>query len=123
MNSLWDALITAMLWWHDAKLVVEQSVEISHDALHLLFGVLAWLGFALVLRRPISSWYPWLWLAALIGWNEAVDLWTERWHDVGLQYHEGANDLLMTMLVPTIIALAARLRPQMFERGAARVRK
>ena len=111
--------VTAMTAWHEAKLYVERSVPVSHDALHLLFGVFAWLSFALLLRRPISSWYPLLWLIALIGCNEAIDLWTERWHDVAMQYREGGKDFAMTLLVPTLLALVAHVRPELF--GQARL--
>ncbi len=100
--------------WHQGKLFIEHSTAINHDTLHLLFGVVAWLVIALLLRRPVTSWRPWLWLLAVIGWNETADLWLERWPDPGTQYGEGAKDLLLTMLLPTLLLFAARLRPDLF---------
>ena len=117
-DAAWGALIDAMTSWHQWKLFLEHAVSIDHDAMHMVFGATLWLVIALLLRRPVTSWRPWLWLFAVILWNETVDLWVERWPDPGHQYGEGAKDLLLTMFVPTLILLAARWRPGLF--GAAR---
>lgn len=100
--------------WHEGKLFIEHSLTISHDTLHMIVGMLVWLGLALLLRRPVSSWKPWLWTFALILWNETVDLWVEQWPDPGMQYGESAKDLLLTMIVPTVLLFAIRLRPGLF---------
>ena len=123
MSKIWGAVVGAMTSWHEAKLFIENSVSITHDALHVIFGVLAWLLFALMLRRPIGSWRPWLWLLALIAWTETVDLWMERWPDPRMQYAEGIKDLLLTMLVPTVLLLAARARPELFRQGSGRSKR
>jgi hypothetical protein len=39
-----------------------------------------------------------------------------------MQYGEGARDLLLTMLLPTILMVAARLRPDVFRAGPPRRR-
>jgi hypothetical protein len=122
-HNLWTALIAAMTSWHQGKLFVEHSLTISHDSLHIIAGVLLWLGFGLLLRRPLTSWRPWLWLFAVILWNETVDLWIERWPDAGQQYGEGAKDLLLTMCVPTILLLAMRFRPDLFRVGSSSRRR
>jgi hypothetical protein len=123
LRQLWQALIVAMTSWHQGKLFIEHSLAISHDSIHIFAGVLLWLVIALLARRPVSSSRPWLWLFALILWNEAVDLWVEQWPDPGQQYGEGAKDLLLTMAVPTIIMIAARTRPDLFRQGAAKRRR
>jgi hypothetical protein len=114
---LWLALVSTMIFWHQAKLFIEHSLTINHDALHMLVGVLIWIVFGLLSRRPLTFWRPWLWLFAIILWNETVDLWVEQWPDPGQQYGEGAKDLLLTMAIPTIIMCAARLRPDLFRQG------
>jgi len=121
-RELWTALIGAMGTWHQGKLFVEHALTISHDALHILVGVLLWMVLGLVLRRLLYTYRPWLWLLAATLWNEAVDLWVERWPDPGQQYGEGAKDLLLTMAVPTLILLTARFRPDLF-RSSPRRRK
>ena len=112
-----------MTSWHQGKLFIEHSLTINHDSLHMLVGVLLWLAFGLLLRRPLTSWRPWLWLFAIILWNETVDLWIELWPDPGQQYGEGAKDLLLTMAVPTILLFAARWRPDLFRQGPRRRRR
>lgn len=119
-GKLWHALVFAMTSWHQGKLFIEHSVSFSHDALHIFAGVLLWIALGLFLRRPLASWRPWLWVFAVILWNEAVDLWIEQWPDPGQQYGEGAKDLLLTMALPTILMVAVRVRPDLFRGGKGR---
>jgi len=114
LHDLWKTIVAAMSSWHQGKLFIEHSLSISHDSIHIIVGMLLWLAFGLLLRRPLTSWRPWFCLFAVILWNETVDLWIERWPDPGQQYGEGAKDLILTMLVPTILIAAARLRPDLF---------
>ena len=123
MHQLWHAITAAMASWHQSKLFLEHAVAISHDSLHVLVGVPLWLALALILRRPVTSWTPWLWLLAFILWNETVDLWMERWPDAGMQYGEGAKDVALTMLVPTLLLFAARARPDLFRVAPRRGRR
>jgi hypothetical protein len=120
-RPLWKLVVAAMISWHQGKLFIEHALTINHDALHVLIGVLLWLALGLLLRRPVTSWWPWLWLLAAILWNETVDLWAEQWPDPGQQYGEGAKDLLLTMFLPSVIMVAARMRPDLF-RGPRRRR-
>ncbi len=117
IHRLWLLLVSAMLSWHQGKLFIEHSLSISHDSLHIVIGVMLWLVFALLFKRPLTTWLPWQWLLAVILWNEAVDLWIEQWPDPGQQYGEGAKDILLTLAVPTLIMVAARRRPDLFRGG------
>src|SRR5947209_19718278 len=85
--------------WHQGKLFIEHSLRIEHGTLHVIIGVLVWLVAALLTRRPISSWWPWLWLLALILWNETVDIWNERMPDPGQHYGKGDKDILHNVSV------------------------
>lgn len=116
-RAFWKALIAAMTSWHQWKLFTEHSIAIEHDALHVLVGVLLWVALGVLLRRRLTGWIPWLAVLVVILWNEAVDLWVERWPDPGQQYGEGAKDLLLTMILPTVLMLAARVRPDLFRTG------
>lgn len=122
MERVWQGISAVMDAWHDGKVSIENSVAISHDALHVFFGVLVLVAAGLILRRPISSWRPWLWVLALTLWNETVDLWNEQWPDRWMQYGEGVKDVALTMAVPTVLMLAARLRPELFRNGTGRRR-
>lgn len=123
LHDLWYAITGAMGAWHQGKLFIEHSIDVDHDALHVIVGVLAWLLLALVLRRPLSSWRPLLWLFALILWNETVDLWSDPWPDPGMQYGEGAKDLFLTMLLPALLMVVTRVRPQLFRPSEASTRR
>jgi hypothetical protein len=114
LHGQWQAIATTMSSWHQGKLFVEHAVRISHDTLHVIAGVLVWLVAALLIRRPVTSWFPWLWALAFILWNEAADLWNEQWPDAGMQYGEAAKDVGLTMVVPTLLMFAARARPDLF---------
>lgn len=109
--------------WHQGKLFIEHVVAIEHGTIHVIVGVLFWLLAAILVRRPITAWRPWLWLLALILWNETVDLWTERWPDYGWQYGEGVKDVALTMIVPTVLLFAARHRPDLFRQGLGKRRR
>jgi hypothetical protein len=123
-HELWAIITDSMISWYQAKLFVEHAVTISHHMLHVIVGFLIWLALALLMRRPITSWYPLLWLFAIIAWNETVDLWMEQWPDPGHQYGEGVKDLALTILLPTVVMFAARARPDLFRSGlGARRRK
>lgn len=119
-HKLWLTLIAFMSGWHQTKLFVEHTISISHDTLHVFIGLIIWLLLAMIMRRPVTSWRPWLWTFAIILWNETVDLWTEVWPDPGQQYGEGLKDLALTMFVPTLLLVAARLRPDLFRRGVGK---
>ena len=108
--------------WHAGKLFIEHSLTISYDSLHVIVGILLWLILGLLMRRPLSSWRPWLWLFAAILWNETVDLWIEQWPSRGMQYGESIKDLLLTMTLPTVLLMAMHFRPQLFNGGVARGR-
>jgi hypothetical protein len=122
VNRLWEIISGAMASWHQGKLFIEHAIAINHDALHVIVGVLVWLGLGALTRRSLGSLRPWLWLLAIIGWNETVDLWVEQWPDPGMQYGECAKDVLLTMLLPTTLMLATRFAPGLF-RGASRRRR
>jgi hypothetical protein len=118
LHGIWEAIVAAMVSWHQGKLFIEHAVAIDHDSLHVITGVLLLLALALAIRRPVSSWYPWLWLLAFILWNETVDLWVEQWPDPGQQYGESAKDVLLTMFLPTVLMAALRWKPGLFAGGA-----
>jgi hypothetical protein len=114
-QEFWRALIASMSSWHQSKLFVEHALTVGHDGLHILVGLIIWVIIGLVTRSSLAGWRAWLGVLAIILWNEAVDLWVERWPDPGQQYGEGLKDLLLTLSAPTIVMAAARLRPGLFK--------
>lgn len=108
-----------MTLWYEAKQFLQHSAGISMDALHVLAGVIALIIFAILVRRPLSSWVPLLLVLAVVLINEASDLWVEQWPSPGMQYGESARDILVTMLLPTLLLVAARRLPRLFASPAA----
>jgi len=101
-----------MDWW-EMKYWVEQSTGLNMDALHVHVGVLAQLVFALVLRRSVGSIWPWLMLLGVQVANEWWDLTYEIWPTRDEQWAESIRDTWNTMLLPTLLLLAARFAPRL----------
>lgn len=118
MSSASALFSTVATDWHGAKVVIEQSAGFSHDAIHVLVGGIGPLVVAFVTRRTVASWLPWLVMLALILFNETVDLWVEHWPDPMLQYADGLKDVLLTMALPSVLLVTARLSPQIYLRKA-----
>ncbi len=99
--------------WYQIKLFIEHASGISMDALHILAGFAIFLLAAQLLRRSVASPLPWLAALVLEIGNEVYDLAIERWPDAGSQLGEGAKDILLTMLLPTMVAMIARWHPDL----------
>jgi hypothetical protein len=99
------------LGWYQVKLFIEHASGISMDAWHILIGFLLFLLATLVLRRNAGDLLPWLAVLLMELGNEAYDLYVELWPDPGSQFGEGFKDILLTMALPTLILLVARLKP------------
>lgn len=114
------AVGTFVLAWYHAKMFVEHALAFSHDAIHVFVGGLGLIAIAFVTRRTIADWLPWLAMFALTLVNEGVDLMMERWPDASMQYGEGFKDILLTMTLPTVMMLTARMLPQLYVRPPVR---
>lgn len=103
-----------MLSWSEWKLLFERSVAFSTDSLHVITGVVVFLVAAAIVRRPISSWRPWLVALLLTIMNEFSDLFIERWPHPGRQYGESVKDIILTMALPSLLLLSARFVPRLY---------
>jgi hypothetical protein len=101
------------LGWYQAKQAFELAVPFHNDALHVIAGVVIQLAVALVLRSSLGRLTPWLFTAILALANEWSDLRTEHWPNPSQQWFESGKDIVLTLLVPTLLLLVARLRPQL----------
>ena len=99
--------------WYEIKMGIEAVGAVSDDALHVIAGVLFHLLFAVILRRPLSSWRPVIAVLAILIFNEAVDLWVERWPSLAQQLGESAKDVSLTMALPVLLALSLRISPRL----------
>lgn len=119
----WLAYDRAMTFldWYQFKLFIEHASAISMDALHILMGFALFLFAALLLRRTVADFLPWLATLILEIGNEAYDLTVELWPDPGSQLGEAARDIALTMALPTLLMLVARWRPALLgAKGAQR---
>jgi hypothetical protein len=100
--------------WHDLKEWISGTSGLDMDSLHVHVGVLAQVAVAFVLRRRLSSLWPWLAVAAAVLANEYYDFHYEVWPTREEQFLEGVKDLWNTMLLPTVLLLLARFAPRLF---------
>lgn len=97
--------------WLEAKSFLARTSAVSMDALHVIIGVILFLLFAIFLRRSLASWLPWLAVLLVVVINEMLDLAVETWPNRSEQLGESGKDVLLTMLLPTLLLIAARFAP------------
>ncbi len=102
--------------WRETKLLLEDSLGISTGSLHVIIGMMILLLAALLLRKSVASWRPWLVLLAFATLNEANDLRIDQWPNLRMQYAESVKDLLLTLFLPTLLLITARRMPQLYAR-------
>lgn len=108
--------------WIAFKDLIAGASGFDRGSLHVLASVPLHVLCALVLRRPLTSLWPWLLVLAIAIGNEAASGYAdgvlEDWEIPG-----SLRDLLLVMGLPTFLALALRLRalsPAPRRVGAAR---
>ena len=98
--------------WQHIKDVIALWTGLERDALHIYAALLAQVGSALVLRRNLGHWAPWVFVLALAVGNELLDMYgdglVEQW-----EIDSGLHDLWNTMLLPTLLLLLARFAPRL----------
>lgn len=108
----------ALIWsWTEWKLFAEQSIGFTPDSLHVIAGVLILIATAVLLKKSVANWAPWFVVLVLAVLNEWADLWIERWPQLGMQYGQGAKDLLLTMFLPSVLLVTTRFWPWLYEQS------
>ncbi len=97
--------------WFDLKHGISIFTGLHMDALHVHVGVIAQLTAAALLRRSVASPWPWALLAAATAATEWFDLSYEIWPNREDQIAESIRDGWNTMLIPSLLLVAARLAP------------
>ena len=100
--------------WYQVKLFAQHASGISMDALHVIGGTFLLFVAALLLRTTVARPLPLLIVLLIEIANEASDFRAENWPQLAMQAGEGAKDIILTMIVPTLIFLVARYRPALF---------
>ena len=97
--------------WVQFKLFASHSTGISHDSMHVIVGVVAQVAVAAVFRLSLARVWPWAAVLLVELANEWNDLHVETWPDPGQQWGEGAKDIALTMILPTLLLVLARWKP------------
>jgi hypothetical protein len=104
----------AALDWFQVKQWLSTATNLHSDSLHVHAGVLGQLAVALVLRKSLSSVWPWLAVAAAAVGNEVYDFTVEVWAIREEQFLGCVKDVWNTLLLPTVLLLATRFAPRLF---------
>ena len=100
--------------WYQVKLFLQHASGISMDALHVVAGTGLLFVAALLLRKSVARTMPLVIVLLIAVANEASDFRAEIWPQLAMQAGESAKDIVLTMIVPAMIFLAARYRPALF---------
>lgn len=90
------------------KLAIVAATGLSKDALHVHVGLAAFLCAALVFRRPLSSWMPWLTALALALAGEAVDMRDDLASLGAWRWSASLHDIVNTIIWPSILLVVCR---------------
>jgi len=94
------------------------DLGLAKDALHIYGAVAIQIAVALLFRRSLANWLPWLFvlLAALL--IEGGDMWFgEEAHVQQWQIDGAKHDMLNTMVLPTVLLVLTRYAPSLFNVG------
>ena len=97
--------------WYQVKLFLQHASGVSMDALHVIAGTGLLFAAALLLRKSVAQTLPLVIVLLIAVANEASDFRAEIWPHLAMQAGEAAKDIVLTMIVPVVIFLAARYRP------------
>ena len=101
--------------WLQLKTELVRATTLERDALHIYFALIVQLGAALLFRRRLGDWLPWLAVLALA--NEAADLWVEIWPQHAFQAASAIHDIVNTMILPTVLFALSRWGTGLFGRS------
>jgi hypothetical protein len=110
-SELGEAVAWASAAFSDYKTLFEHSIGFHNDGLHVLLGVALQIAVALIFKKSLAHWFPWITVLALAVANEANDLLVERWPSAAMQLGEGLKDVVLTLAVPTLLLILAKWRP------------
>lgn len=90
------------------KTQLSELLGITRDALHIHIGLAIFLAVALVFRRSLASWIPWLALLAFELANELMDIFHMHEGAIGFELGDSLKDILNTMFWPSVVLIVAR---------------
>lgn len=115
MNDLLST--TDLAQWTAWKHALVDITDLDRDALHIYAGVALQIAVALLTRRKLGDWLPWVAVAAVAIVVEVADVKAEYWHSLALQIGKSVHDVLNTLILPTCLLVLSRFRAQLFGRS------
>ncbi len=99
--------------WFELKNWLELSTGLDRDSLHIYAGVGVQLAGAFLFRRSLASPIPWIFVAAVALVNEYYDYAQIPGTSPGphIYYDEAVRDIWSTLLLPSVLLVIARFRP------------
>ena len=94
--------------YNGLKTQLSEFLGITKDALHVHMGLAIFVGVALVFRRSLASWIPWLALLAFELGNELMDMFYFHPAYIGFDLGDSPKDIVNTMFWPTVVFIVAR---------------
>ncbi len=94
--------------WVNAKTAMKQLAPFESGWLHLIVGPIVFVGAALAMRKPFSSWHAWVVVFMIAAINEWIDLAAEDWQQFESRLVDSTSDFLVTMAVPSLWLIVAR---------------
>jgi hypothetical protein len=94
--------------YNSLKIQLSELLGITKDALHIHIGLAIFLVAALVFRRSLASWIPWLSLLAFEIVNELMDVFHLHEGAFSVEVGDSPKDILNTMFWPTMVLLGLR---------------
>lgn len=103
--------------FQSAKLAIVTFTDLGRDALHVYAGLATLFLSALIWRKPLRSWLPWLMVLLVAVVAELLDLRDDAATHGNLRWGASAHDIVNTLVWPSVILLLAR-RSKLFGREA-----
>lgn len=110
VKELWS-----LLNWQDTKTALVDHAHLERDALHVYAALMIFLGACWLFRWKATSIKPWLLVLLIQTMNELFDMWGSYEDDGVIWIWGNIKDMINTMILPTLLILAARYTA-MFDR-------
>ena len=105
--------------WQQIKDAIAAWTGLERDALHIYAALIVQVGSALLWRRSLAHWGPWLCVLLLAAGNELLDTFGDRLVEAW-EIEASLHDLWNTMLLPSLLLLLARFAPNVMARARPR---
>lgn len=91
--------------------------DLDRDALHIYIGVGIQIAAAMLARRKLGDWLPWLVVLIVACLGEVADVNADWWPSPVMQIGKSVHDLVNTMIMPSLLMIASRRWPTLFGRS------